>query len=313
MSGAAPEIAHDDESGRALAQQWNLEYIEAYAVSVDPRALSLLLRDDCKRLRAVPLAASGGSAVVAVSGPSEERFNAIRELIGGQTRFVLISEPTLDALLSSRMFGDSSPAKPRPTAVEPTPPPAPVEALPPSAVVAPASPAAAAIQAAPPHLAAPAPTYAPAPPPPAPVAVDTDAIVAAVLSALETRLPVGAPAAPQPIVLPPRVEGEPAAPGSTGELLSRLDDAVQTWSSVRSALGSIGDELEETKRLLRESKEQLSVAHADNDQLGKRVRALETEVAESRTLVSDTRARLRDAAEALDLGATKIEESADLL
>ena len=107
MSGHAPESAHDDVTGRALAAQWSLEYVEPYAISVDPRALSLLLRSECKRLRAVPLSATGRGAVVAVADPSDERFEALRALAGEQTRFVVISERTLDALLSSRMLAES--------------------------------------------------------------------------------------------------------------------------------------------------------------------------------------------------------------
>ena len=110
MSAAAEKTVRDDQSGEALAEATGLEYLKASSVSVDPRALSLLEREDCKRLRAIPLAAGSGGALVAVSAPSEERFAAIRELTGEQTRFVLISDGTLDALLSSRMFADTSAA-----------------------------------------------------------------------------------------------------------------------------------------------------------------------------------------------------------
>ena len=88
---------------------------------------------------------------------------------------------------------------------------------------------------------------------------------------------------------------------------------MQTWSSVRAVLASVDAELEETKRALRDAKEQLSVAHADNDQHRKKLRALEIEVTESRGVVAEARARLQDAADVLDSGKGRVEESAELL
>src|SRR5581483_5627102 len=92
------------DDGHSASEQWELEFLDASAVSVDPRALSLLTGEDCRRLRAVPLSAFAGGAVVAVASPSEERFAGVRELTGQNTRFVLIAESTLDGLLASRMF-----------------------------------------------------------------------------------------------------------------------------------------------------------------------------------------------------------------
>jgi MshEN domain len=329
MSAAAEEIASDDQSGQALAEAWSLEYLKASSVSVDPRALSLLEREDCKRLRAIPLATGSNGGLVAVCAPSEERFAAIRELTGEQTRFVLISEGTLDALLGSRMFGEprthrkESDAPPR---QEASPEPVDVEAeevdLDPAA-----GPAAAARRkrrgggeseqpqepetAVPEELPAPTAAASAAPvaeePPPAPDAA-VENIVGAVLSALRNR--VGSSTE-----LPPaKPSGETVPlPGSTEELLAHLDATVETWSALRTSLASVHTEFEDTKRALREAKEQLSVAHADNDQYRKRVRTLEGELAESRELVTQARARVHEAAELLESDPTQLREAADLL
>jgi hypothetical protein len=275
---AAEETAHDDVSGRALAEKWKLEYVEAYAVSIDPHALSLIGHADCKRLRAVPLAATGRAPLVAVSTPNKDRFDEIRRLTGKHTRFAIVSDRTLDALLSSRMFAD-------PTA------------------------AAAAVAAATEHdpheaeldgdlgLNGVSPTGA----------LDHDSLVAAMVAALQ-RVP-GAGAAP--VVLPVGEDGQ--FEGSIGDLIGQIDATMGVWTSVRNTLAGIGAELEEAKRAAREAKEQLSVAHAENDQHLNRVRALEAELNESKALVASAKARLQDAAELLLGGASTSEESHELL
>src|SRR5262245_32007574 len=111
MSEATSPTTTEEAEARALAERTGLEYREAGAVAVDPRALSILPADECRRLRAVPLAATTGSAVIAVSDPNEERLEAVRQLTGPSTRFVVLTDRTLDALLRSRMFAGGAPAE----------------------------------------------------------------------------------------------------------------------------------------------------------------------------------------------------------
>lgn len=339
MSAAAEEIARDDQSGQALAEKWNLGYLKASAVSVDPRALSLLERDDCKELRAIPLAIGSDGALVAVCSPSEERFAAIRELTGEQTHFVLISEGTLDALLGSRMFGESRAARHEsdPPVKSETAAEQEVEAekaeaedveeteIGPTAGPADAArrerhgddetegPAPSEERMTTADEESPAPTAeeppAPAAEKPAP-ADDTavENIVSAVLSALKQH--AGSSSEPAPV----GPSGEaPPLPSSTEELLAHLDATVESWSVLRAALADMHAELEETKKALRDVKEQLSVAHADNDQYRKRARTLEGELAESRELVTQARTRLQEAAELLEADPTQLAEPAELL
>jgi Type II secretion system (T2SS), protein E, N-terminal domain len=127
-----------EASARALAERWQVEYLDAGAITVDPRALSLLAPADAKRLRAVPLAVRGSTGLVAVAAPGEERFAAIRERTGPGTQFAVVSEQTLDALLASRLFAERLPAPPPEPAHAPPPAPPPrVEAPPPAPASAP--------------------------------------------------------------------------------------------------------------------------------------------------------------------------------
>lgn len=258
MSNAA------DDDIQGLAARWELEYLEPSAVSVEPRALALLPGDECRRLRAVPLATNGGALVVGVAEPSQERFDAVRALTGAETRFVLVATRTLDALLSSRMF-----AGPRDAEPEQAPPPQqhriepePVEPEP----------------------------FVPEPvePEPAPPAADVEAE-----ETRERRAPTGDVA--------------------FDELLAQIDASFASWSALRTAVVSLGEGLDDAKRSLRETKEQLSVAHAENDQLQRRAHALETEVAEAQAVVGEARSRLSAAVEALGPRRPQETESSDLL
>ena len=278
MSAADQETAHDDASGRTLAEKWKLEYVEAYAVSIDPHALSLIGHADCKRLRAVPLAATGRAPLVAVSTPGKERFDEIRRLTGKHTRFAIVSDRTLDALLSSRMFAD------------------------PAAAAAAVAAAAERREHEPESREDPdaggASSFA---------GVDHESLVEAMVAALQR-----VPSTPvSPVALPVGEDGQ--FEGSIGDLIGQVDATMGVWSSVRNTLAGIGAELEEAKRAAREAKEQLSVAHAENDQHLNRVRALEAELNDSRALVASAKARLQDAAQLLLGGASTSEESHELL
>jgi hypothetical protein len=277
-----------EEAARKLAEEWKLEFREAHTVAVDPRALALLDAADCRRLRAVPLSTTASGAVIALAEPSEERFAGVRALTGEKTNFVIITETTLDALLSSRIFGSSAPA-------QPTPPPQPaVPAQPESDLFAqfapppqPAPPVAAAPVFAepPPVLEAP---QLQAPQPQLPAGLDPS-LVEALVSALADRLPVIATPTPPPVA-PPAQESLLAQPEAE-PLLSHGSDTV--------------------RRDLRETKEQLSVAHAEIDQNQRRIGTLESELNETRALLAQARNRLKEAADALDVGSAKFEDSND--
>src|SRR5262245_1990421 len=249
MSEAANPTTTEEAEARALAERAGLEYREAGAVAVDPRALSILPADECRRLRAVPLAATTGSAVIAVSDPTEDRLESVRQLTGHSTRFVVLTDRTLDALLRSRMFAGAPSAEPEVARPNETPPehapdavaegepwreeepvePEPVQELAPDEPPTFSSPIGAS----------------------APQGVDGD-LVDAIVAALGPRLQSiashgGAVRTPLEHV------GD-----SIMDPVARVDAAIEAWSSLRAALETIGEELDASRQSLREAKEQLS-------------------------------------------------------
>jgi hypothetical protein len=312
MSETTSPTTPEEAEARALAERAGLEYREAGAVSVDPRALSILPADECRRLRAVPLAATTGSAVIAVSDPSDERLESVRQLTGPSTRFVVLTERTLEALLRSRMFAGGAPAEPAaaPAEAPPEPSPEPVADVEPPLAEKPVEPPRNADlpqydmpAEEPPAFSRPptaTPTAAPAAVTPPHVGVDGE-LVDAIVTALGPRLQslasqAGAARTPSEHV------GD-----SIMDPVARVDAAIEAWSSLRAALETIGQELDASRQSLREAKEQLSVLHAENDQQQVRIDALEAEVTERKTLVDEARLRLQDAAKALGAHGTSDE------
>jgi hypothetical protein len=270
MSDTMNPTTTEEAEARALAEQAGLEYREAGAVAVDPRALSILPAEECRRLRAVPLAATTGNAVIAVSDPNEDRLESVRQLTGPSTRFVVLTDRTLDALLRSRMFaGGASGETPDEHAPEPEYEPEPAD-----------------------EGRSEVPQVFGPPVGSAPQGVDGD-LVEAIVAALGPRL--------QSLASQAGVARTPVeyVGDSIMDPVARVDAAIEAWSSLRAALETIGEELDASRQSLRESKEQLSVLHAENDQQQVRIDALEAEVAERKSLVDEARLRLQDAAKAL--------------
>jgi hypothetical protein len=63
MSEATSPTTTEEAEPSALAERAGLEHREADAVAVDPRALSIFPADECRRPRAVPLAATTGTVI----------------------------------------------------------------------------------------------------------------------------------------------------------------------------------------------------------------------------------------------------------
>jgi hypothetical protein len=277
MSEAVSPTSIEEDEARALAEQVGLEYREPSAVAIDPRALSILPASDCRRLRAVPLAGTAGNPVVAISDPSAERLDSVRELTGSSTRFVVLSDKTIDALLRSRMFTSAVEAAPVVDASRSEPPQYEV------------------------HQPAPDPVFGPEPVPvnldvqaeqpvaPAPLAGVDGGLVDAIVKALEPKLRS---------VTAQTTQGQ-AATDSIWDPVARVDATIEAWSNLRAALETIGEELDSSRGSLREVKEQLAAANASNDQQQRRIDALEAELSERNALFNEARSRLQDAAKAL--------------
>lgn len=258
-----------EASARALAEQWKVEYIDAGAVTVDPRALSLLAPSDARRLRAVPLALRGSTGLIAVAEPGDERFAAVRELTGPETKFAVVSEQTLEALLASRLFAERRAAPAPQPAREPAPAAAPIH--PPVA---------------------PRPVQAPPPEPTRPAAKDdvVDAVVAAVL---ERLTPPSSPALDTA-----ELDRAREALRETQEELAAAKAALEQFAS-QPAPPPDTAELDRAREALRETKEELAAANAEIDQNRQRIRALETELDETRDVAEKASARLREVARLL--------------
>jgi len=104
----AHESAEAVATAQALAEQNQLEFRERHVLTIDAQAHTLLAPRYAREMRAVPLGIESGRPVVAVADPSERRLSAIRKLVGGETKFVLVAPESLDALLKSRIFSEGA-------------------------------------------------------------------------------------------------------------------------------------------------------------------------------------------------------------
>jgi type II secretion system (T2SS) protein E len=97
-------LASEDDVAQLLAEQWELEYVERSAIWFDGNALARLSREDAQRLEALPTRIEGGHVVVAVAEPTEQRLEALRELIGPETVVIVVPKSALDAGLRSDLL-----------------------------------------------------------------------------------------------------------------------------------------------------------------------------------------------------------------
>jgi hypothetical protein len=142
-------LASEEEVAKALAEQWSLSYVDRASIWFDGDALARLSREDAQRLEALPTRVQDGRVVVAVAEPTEQRLDALREVIGEETVVVVVPRSALDAGLSSGLLASRSseepvaeeaPAPPPPVFEAPAPPPLPsVEPTPAPALPSPAA------------------------------------------------------------------------------------------------------------------------------------------------------------------------------
>ncbi|MGZ4333211.1 MAG: GspE/PulE/PilB domain-containing protein [Gaiellaceae bacterium] len=97
-------LATEDDVAQLLAEQWGLDYVDRASIWFDANALARLSREDAQRLEALPTRVEGGRVVVAVAEPTEQRLEALRELIGGETVMIVVPKSALDAGLRSDLL-----------------------------------------------------------------------------------------------------------------------------------------------------------------------------------------------------------------
>jgi type IV pilus assembly protein PilB len=105
-------LASEEEVAKALAEQWSLSYVDRASIWFDGDALARLSREDAQRLEALPTRVQDGRVVVAVAEPTEQRLDALREVIGEETVVVVVPRSALDAGLSSGLLASRSPEEP---------------------------------------------------------------------------------------------------------------------------------------------------------------------------------------------------------
>jgi hypothetical protein len=91
--------ATEDQLAELLARQWQLPFVPEQAVSVDPVAVARLPVADAHEFSALPLWFENQALVVAVAEPNEQRFVAIREMLG-EVSFVVVPASTLERLMT---------------------------------------------------------------------------------------------------------------------------------------------------------------------------------------------------------------------
>jgi type IV pilus assembly protein PilB len=97
---------YEQELARALAHQYELEYVDLETACVNPRDAALLDPQVGQRCRAIPICLSGDELVVAIADPAPDLVEELRARLPYPLRLV-VAEPTLvqrvwDDLLAGR-------------------------------------------------------------------------------------------------------------------------------------------------------------------------------------------------------------------
>jgi Type II secretion system (T2SS), protein E, N-terminal domain len=265
IPAAIPPVDSAKEAeAQALAEERQLEFRARHQLTIDAQAHTLLDPKYAREMRAVPLGMEGGQPVVAVADPSEKRLAAIRELVTGDTKFVLVAPESLDALLKSRIFSESD-------GVEVAP--APEQKL--------TTTAAAEL---PQARAEPAPADATTPP----LAAPEPEVVAQAVEQPPAAAPAAtlAPAAPLP--------NELFDAANVRQLAQQLALAAETLIALQTQVQGIAQQFDQTRQELREQKEQLAAAAAKADQDRARIKSVAASLAEDVARLDQTKADLSE-------------------
>jgi len=106
-------LISEEDLAKTLAEQWSLSYVDRASIFFDPGALGSLSREDAQHLEAMPTRVQDGRIVVAVAEPTEQRLQALRDVIGEDTVMVVVPRAALDAALSSELLTSRTPATER--------------------------------------------------------------------------------------------------------------------------------------------------------------------------------------------------------
>jgi hypothetical protein len=260
MASPTPAAAPDTESAaseaeaEALAGENQLEFRARHALTIDAQANNVLEPKYAREMRAVPLGIENGRPVVAVADPSEKRLESVRNLVGPETKFVLVAPESLDALLKSRIFSEAAEAaaaaESASPAIEQAPQPAEASEQPPGSE--------------------------PQPEPELPPAADAES----------TSQPSAA-AASQPLA-------DVFDAANVRQLAEQLAAAAETLIALQTQVQGIAQQFEHTRQELREQKEQLALAAAKADQDRARIRSVAASMADDMARLEQTKADLAE-------------------
>ena len=85
---------YEQELARALAHQYELEYVDLETACLNPRDTALLDPEVGQRCRAVPICLAGDELVVAIADPAPDLVEELRARLPYPLRLV-VAEPTL--------------------------------------------------------------------------------------------------------------------------------------------------------------------------------------------------------------------------
>jgi MshEN domain len=97
--------ADEGQIGWVLSEQWQLPFLRSVPV-VAEFVCALLPLEEARRLQAYPISFEEGVAVVAVADPGEERFDAVRDQLDIEVRFVIVPRGELNTLLEGRIAAE---------------------------------------------------------------------------------------------------------------------------------------------------------------------------------------------------------------
>lgn len=94
----------EHDLAKVLADQWELGFVDRASIWFDGQALGRMTKEDAQRLEALPTSVRDGRIVVAVAEPTQQRLNALKEIMGDDAVIVVVPKSALDAGLRSDLL-----------------------------------------------------------------------------------------------------------------------------------------------------------------------------------------------------------------
>ena len=99
--------ATDEQLGQLLAEQWQLRFMKADALAIDPLAVHKIPLAVARALGAVPIGFDTRGVLFAIAEPSDDLFAAVQQQVTSAS-YVVVARSALDSLLGSRLFADGT-------------------------------------------------------------------------------------------------------------------------------------------------------------------------------------------------------------